>query len=65
MGSKERVKQLEVAVAEQRDHFQATIAELKKRLTMSVFALQIKTKRLSVNAKVELNNAATRKVANQ
>jgi Chaperone of endosialidase len=60
-----KVQQLELAVAQQRNHFDATIAELKKDIESVVARSKRQDERIQrVSAQVELNRAAPRTVAN-
>jgi hypothetical protein len=60
-----KVQQLELAVAQQRNHFDATIAELKKEIESVVARSKRQDERIQrVSAQVELNRAAPRTVAN-
>jgi hypothetical protein len=59
-----KVRELEVAVAQQRNRFEATIAELKKEIADVVAGSKNQDEQIEkVSAQVELNNAAARRVA--
>jgi hypothetical protein len=60
-----KVQQLELGLAQQRNHFDATIAELKKEIESVVARSQGRDAIIQrVSAQVELNRAAPRTVAN-
>ena len=59
-----KVQRLEVAVAEKRNRFEATIAELKKEIADVVARCKDQDEQIEkVRAQIELNNAPARKVA--
>ena len=61
----QKVQHLEVVVAQQRNDFEVTIADLKKQLERVVAHSEGQGKKIQkVNARVELNRAAPRTVAN-
>jgi len=61
-----KVRQLEMAVAQQRNDFDATIAELKKEIANVVARSKDQDAKIQkVGAQVELNRAVWRKVANK
>ena len=58
------MQRLEVAVAEQRNRFEATIAELKKEIADVVARSKDQDEQIEkVRAQLELNNAPARTVA--
>jgi hypothetical protein len=61
-----KVQQLEVAVAQQRNDFDATIAELKKEIAGVVARSRDQDEKIQkVSGRVELNGTVSRKVANK
>ena len=59
-----KVLQLQHAVAQQRDRFEATVAELKKEIADVVARSKNQGEQIEkVRAQVELKNAAARRVA--
>jgi hypothetical protein len=61
-----KLQQLEVAVAQQRNDFDASIAELKKEIASVVARSKNQDARIQrVSAQVKLNKPATQKIANK
>jgi parvulin-like peptidyl-prolyl isomerase len=61
-----KVQQLEAASAQQRNDFEATIAELRKEMAGVVARSRDQEEKIQkVSAQVELNKTVSRKVANK